>query len=446
MKKTLWISAFTIPALVIILLLLPFVFKNQISERIKAEINEVITGRVDFRGVSVSPWANFPNPTISLNDLVITSSGDFKNDTLAFIQNFSFSVNLWSVITGKNYKVLSLSMNRPSIHLHVNGKGHANWDIMKTTIPISKEGANECSSPGTDFSLQIKNWKVEKAILSSFNDTSHSFWQLNGVNSHGLEKDNKTGYELQSETKIDELSCGAEGLTYLNKTRIEAAIHFLFDAGTGTYLLKDNLVQFNAFQMLLDGTVKVDSRGTRSDLKLHAKDHAFKQILSLFPSICDTNYESMRTDGKFQLTGSIQGLYHEDQFPAMLINLNIEDGMFQKPGLPSPVRHIFVSAGLTKPQGPMDLSVVKVKRFHLETGKDSINGTAVFSNLITNPAFKLQVFGDLDLAGLSGFYRMEQVRQLSGRVHVDFKFGAHKKDLDNKNYRLVEVTLSLIHI
>ncbi len=83
--------------LLVILLTAPFLFRGRIEERAKLEANKNLEAKVDWRDLGLSFFGNFPNLTVTLNDLAVTGKGKFNGDTLAAIRHFGVVLDLGSV-------------------------------------------------------------------------------------------------------------------------------------------------------------------------------------------------------------------------------------------------------------------------------------------------------------------------------------------------------------
>src|SRR5262245_8586694 len=86
-------------ALVLVLLLIvPFLFRDKIAARVKTAVNENLNARVDWRDVDLGFFRNFPNLTVSLDDLTTVGVRPFERDTLAAIRHLRVSVDLASAL------------------------------------------------------------------------------------------------------------------------------------------------------------------------------------------------------------------------------------------------------------------------------------------------------------------------------------------------------------
>src|SRR5688572_31351589 len=119
------------------LAVLPLFFRDRIVARVKAEVNETIEARVDWRDASLGLFSNFPHLTLGLDDLSVAGTRRFTGDTLAKVERLHVVLDLASVLRnvrrGDPIVVRSVEIDRPSLSLRVLEDGTANWDIAKET-------------------------------------------------------------------------------------------------------------------------------------------------------------------------------------------------------------------------------------------------------------------------------------------------------------------------
>jgi uncharacterized protein involved in outer membrane biogenesis len=94
MKRTLVILAGALALLLVLLLVIPLFFQDQIAARAKEAANRTLTARVDWRDAGLSFFRNFPNLTLRLDDLSVLDRGRFEGDTLAAVRT-SASWSTW---------------------------------------------------------------------------------------------------------------------------------------------------------------------------------------------------------------------------------------------------------------------------------------------------------------------------------------------------------------
>src|SRR4051812_40237254 len=123
MKKAVkWILIVFI-ALIIILIAVPFLFKDQIIAKIKTETNKNLNAKVDFKDVSLSFFRHFPAFSIGMNQLSVINAAPFDGDTLIYAKNFDATVDVMSIITGDQIKIRSIVVDQAVMNFLVNADG-----------------------------------------------------------------------------------------------------------------------------------------------------------------------------------------------------------------------------------------------------------------------------------------------------------------------------------
>ncbi|MFM6976456.1 MAG: AsmA family protein, partial [Sphingobacteriaceae bacterium] len=159
LKKILKITAISLLVLIVVAFAVPYLFKDKITSVAKETINKKLNAKVEFSGVNISLFRHFPKVAVALEDLQIVGEGEFKEDTLIAAENIDLSLNLMSVIKGKEMEVYGITVNKPRIHALVSKEGKVNWDIFKpdtTTKPAAE------TKP---LSLKLKQYKINDAYI-----------------------------------------------------------------------------------------------------------------------------------------------------------------------------------------------------------------------------------------------------------------------------------------
>src|SRR5919205_1481947 len=112
----------TLIALVLALLIvLPLLFRDRIAQRVKAEVNRSLDARVDWRDVGLSFFRNFPNLTLTLDDLTTVGVGRFEGVTLAAVRHLRVVLDLASVLGnvlgGRPIVVRAVELEQPRLRL-----------------------------------------------------------------------------------------------------------------------------------------------------------------------------------------------------------------------------------------------------------------------------------------------------------------------------------------
>lgn len=432
MKKVLIGLGIFILLLVVAVFTIPFLFKDKINARVKAEINNQLNAKVDYGDFSLSLIRSFPNFSFSINDLSVVGIDSFKGDTLTYIRNFNFTVDLMSVINGEKYKLLALNLSEPTINAIVNYDGKANWDIMK---PSKSESTT--ASESSAFSLEIKKYKIEKGEITYDDKKGNSFAQIHDLNFEGSGDVTSDLYDFVTKTSIAELTYRSGAVAYISKAKLDAEVNISVDNANSKYTFKDNSISLNDLALAFDGFVQSKKEEMNLDVKFKSKKTEFKSILSLIPAVYKKDFDKVKTSGSLALEGNVKGTYKEENYPAFNLSLKVNNGMFQYPSLPVAVKNISIASAISHPQGKLDLMIIDIPKLHLEAGTDPVDAKINVKTPISNPNVAANIVGKLNLANVPKFYPMEGLKTLSGLLNVNLDFKGKQSDLDNKNYNAI---------
>lgn len=428
-------------ALVLLLLAavvaVPFLFKDKINARVKEEINNQLNAKVDYGSFDLSLIRSFPNFSFSLNELSVVGIDSFKGDTLVYIKNFAFTVDLMTVIKGEKYKLLALTLTEPRVNAIVNYDGKANWDIVKP----SKDKTT--STESSAFSIEIKKYKIENGNITYDDRHGNSYAQVTGLDFEGSGNVTDAVYDFVTKTKIAELTYRTGAVAYLSKAKMNADVNVSVDNINSKYTFKENDISINDLGLQFDGFVQTKKDVTALDVKFKSKQTEFKSILSLIPAVYKKDFDKVKTSGSLVLDGNVKGEMKGESYPAFNLNLKVNNGMFQYPDLPVAVKNIFITSNINKPQGGLDFTVVDISKLHLEAGGAPIDAKINVCTPVSDPNVIANVVGRLDLANVPKFYPVEGLKTISGLLNLNLDFKGRKSDLDKKNYEAIKAAGNL---
>jgi len=148
MKRVLAIVGGLLALILVLLLVLPLLFKNQIASKAKEAANRNLNARVDWRDAGLTFFRHFPNLTLRLDDLTVANQGRFQGDTLAAIRHLGVVLSLPSVVSyalsGKPIVVRGVELDQPRLSLIALEDGTANWSISRQSPAASPQTSKPC--------------------------------------------------------------------------------------------------------------------------------------------------------------------------------------------------------------------------------------------------------------------------------------------------------------
>jgi hypothetical protein len=415
MKKILKYSAIVFLSLLLFAFLIPVLFKSKIVKLVKAEINNNINAKVDFKDVNISLFRHFPKLSVGLDDISVVGVTEFEKDTLLSAKRMDASVNLWSAIRGSDIEVYGVFLQSPRIHALVNKDGRANWEITKDDSTTTSVGAETSS-----FKVKLEKYAIENGYIFYKDETSNMEAEISGLDHNGSGDITSEVFTLATKTKALSANFSYEGIPYLISAQTGIDADIIIDNGKSKYSFKNADIGINNLKLTADGFVQIDNDSTYSmDLKFAALSNEFKNFLSLVPAVYKTDFDKLKTSGTASFKGYAKGAYSPTQLPSFSVDLNIKDGVFQYPDLPQPVKNINIISQISNKDGIMDHTVVDVKKGHLEFGNDPIDFQLIFTNPETTQFIDAVIKGNVNLSTIGRFVKLDPATKLSGFVAAD---------------------------
>ena len=431
MRKKILIGLISfITILLIAIIALPFLFKDQIATMVKTELNKSLNAKINVGNIDLSiikNIRNFPNITLNIEDLQIIGKDQFYRDTLISLKSLDLALNIMSVIKQENpMKIASIRLDKANIHAIVDRQGKSNWDISK---------AKDAKSESSPFSLSLKSLILKDANIKYSDYTSNLFIVLNGLNHDANADFTQDIFDYSHKTNIKAVSFSQNNMSYLSKAIVQYDGVLKIEQKENKYTIKENIIHLNELGLLVNGWLKNQADGNmHMDITFKADKSEFKSIISMIPAIYSKDFKDIKTSGSFNLQGSVKGLYKKDWYPNFNITLDVMDGKFQYPSLPVAVSKVNIKSTITNPGGSLDKTVVQMPSISMMLGDEPITGKMQLKTPISNPNIELQAKGKLNLGNVSKFYPLTPGTKITGLTNIDLELKSTQSDLQMKRF------------
>ncbi|HEY8399898.1 MAG TPA: AsmA-like C-terminal region-containing protein [Cytophagaceae bacterium] len=407
MKKGLLIFLGIIVFLLAVLFAAPFLFKDEIKAKIDAELANTINGEVLYNpdGFSLTFFRNFPNITISLEDIGLISHAEaFKGDTLFKTDKLSLVADVMSVISGDQIKIKGISLVKPYIYTKMTADGKNSWDIMKAspedTVAVTEE------EESSEFNIGFEKWEIIDGTIIYVDESLPMYAQLNHLNHEGKGDLTQEIVDIATYTESPDVFIVYDNITYLKKHSFKADVKMNMNYVKGEYRFMENEFAINNFVMGLDGFIGMPGDDIVMDLTYKAKETDFKNLLSLIPAVYAKDFDKLEAAGKIAFDGTIKGTFNEQSMPGFSLNLQINDGMMHYPSLPTSVKDVVMDLAVMNTDGIIDNTIIDLKKFHMSLGENPVDAKVLVEGL--NP-YKIDanVLAKLNLGDLTKMFPIE---------------------------------------
>ena len=416
MKKALKIIGIVFLLITASAFAVPYLFKGKILKLVKEKANKSINATVDFSDVNLSVFKHFPKLSVGINNLAIIGVNQFDKDTLLTAKQLDLSMNLWSAITGKEIDIYGIDIDQPYINTIVNKDGLANWNIVKPN------DTNETATKdGKAMQLKLNSYSIKNGIIKYADYMGNMFVNIESIDHSGSGDFTADIFTLITKTNIGKLSYSMGGVKYISEAKTTADIDLQMNMKESKYAFNTDKITLNDLKIATKGYFQILNDSTYGmDIAFNSPSTDFKNILSLIPTIYQNNFSTIKTSGNAVFNGFVKGNYSSIQIPAYQVNLKVDNGFFQYPDLPAPVKDINIIMKIDNPDGITDHTVIDISKAHLNLANQPFD----FKLLVKNPISDLYVDaaakGKLDLSKITQFVKVPTITKLAGLLDADF--------------------------
>ncbi len=442
LKRILKWTGISFLLLLIILILVPIFFKDQIKELVIEEVNKSLNAKLSMGEFDLTFISTFPNMTVELNDTKLEGINEFKGVELVNVKQFKAHVGFWSVVSGDQVEIDEIHLIEPSFDVRVLNNGLANYDIVK---PDSVKTPEEAAEP-SNFKLSLKEYSISGGNINYIDQPGAMSMNIKNLNHSGTGDLTADVVDFETKTDMEHISFEMDGVNYLTDVKTDIVMNILmeFTETTSKFTLKDNQFKLNALNFSLDGFYEMKEDHDNMDLKMNASKATFKEFLSLIPTFYHTGYESMIGKGSLEIGGFVKGRMDDVNLPGWDFRLAIDNGSIKYPDLPGSINNIFVKAGSTFAGGEdLDKMTLDVDKFTAGFGGNSLAANLKMRNPMTDPLIVSKILAKIDLATLKNFVPMAEGESYNGKLDADVNLNGRMSAIETEQYEKFKAEGSL---
>lgn len=394
-------TAITIAFILLLLFLIPIIFPGKIESEVKKLANQRLSGELDFKNTKLSFFTHFPSLTVSLDDISLMGSAPYANDTLLKADQIAFGINLKRLIFDKEVKVDELYISRGDIHVMVNQKGQANYNVYIS--PDTRENKpKDPAEPEEGTAIQLDRVDIRDCHLL-YND--HSAKIL--VDAHGFNYLGKGGlakniFDLETNADIDSLDFYYDRFPYLEKKEVHADLITRVNTNALSFILEKNELRVNRLPVEFTGSFTIFRDGYNIDIDANSKNTRLKDVFSALPPPYLTWMEDTRIRGRADLLFTFKGRYNagKNLKPTLGFDLKVRNGFVRNRKAPVPLEDFQVDMSAKMPSLDMAKLLVNIRKLDFKVGEKGFFKARVNSSGTDNIKVAANIKSALDLAEL----------------------------------------------
>lgn len=432
-KKILKYLGIVLLLIIAALFAIPYFFKDQIKAKISQAINEKVDAKVSFEDADLSLFKNFPQASITVDQLLIINKAPFDGDTLVSLGELNLKMSIKELFKSDNepMSIDGFSSENGLINIIYNKDGVGNFDIA---LKDAKENTSDKNKP---LSLKINDYKITNFKFKYFDESSKIKMEIDSLNHTGIGNFAESKLDLITKSTAN-VSLFMDKVNYMNQVKLTLDAVLGIDLEQSKYTFKENKALVNQLPLEFDGFIQLVENGQLYDLTFKTPTSSFQNFLGLIPAAYSGNIKEVKTTGDFTVAGFAKGLYSDNTVPKFNIAIASNNASFQYPDLPKSVQNIVIDTKIINETGVLNDTYVNLDKLSFKIDQDVFNAKANIRNIAENPLVNAQLKGIINLANVSKAYPVKTTVPLSGILNADVTTKFDMKSVETNDYEKMQ--------
>tara|TARA_B110001454_G_scaffold202915_2_gene210387 strand:+ start:1038 stop:3641 length:2604 start_codon:yes stop_codon:yes gene_type:complete len=417
----------------IILISIPYFFKDKIVEMVANTINTNINAHVTFKDANLSLLKNFPLVSLTVNDLAVANKTPFVGDTLFNTKELSLAMKVTELFKNSNETVAiqSITANDGDINIIFNKKGNGNFDIA-----IAKEKSPQTAS-NSSFSLNIEEYEFANINFNYIDRSTNTKLSLENITHTGKGNFAEDIFNLDTKT-AGFLSFDLDKTNYINKVKITLDAVLGIDLKNSKYTFKENTGYINQLPLEFNGFIQLADENQFYDLRFKTPTSSFKNALALLPQQYAGNLSTLKTEGNFKVNGLVKGTLSNKTIPAFEIQISSKNALFKYADLPKAVKNINIDSKIVNNTGFLKDTYIALNTLSFKIDDDVFSANGSVKNIVSNPKINITANGILDLANIGKVYPAPLEKELVGILNADVTTNIDMNSVEKGKYENIK--------
>jgi len=423
MKRVIRFLGILIVIIIGAIILVPYLFKDDLIKLVNDEANEMLKGELSMGDLDLTLVKDFPNLSLSLNELKYKGAEPFLGEELFSINSVILEIDILKALTGSGFEVKSIRVIEPKVDVRILADGMANYDILKETEDEESTVSEVEENKGSEsFLFKLNEFVIADLELKYHDIPSEMDFSVSKFN-HTLSGNFSSDVvDINTESSFENLNFILSGISYLKTVNGSSDFDLTYNSLEESLTFGENFVELNNMKLAFEGFIKMLEGGYQLDVQYNTPQTAFKSLMSLIPAVYKTDLEQIKSSGKFSLNGAVKGIYMEDSddLPSFHTTLLVNNGVFTYQGYTSSLRDVNIDFKAAHPGGDLNKMKIDLNKFNAKVAGNPLKAEMHITQPLTDPNVNGVFLGKMDLASIQNIIPFED--DLSGVLMIDANF------------------------
>ncbi|MBR9999370.1 MAG: hypothetical protein KFF73_10385 [Cyclobacteriaceae bacterium] len=384
-----------------------YYYRTELIALFVREANKRINTPVDVQKIGLDLWSQFPDVSISLDEVRIYEARELAGDYLCAADKIILSFDLLHLIF-KNYNITTLYFENARVNMMVDTYGRRNFDIFDNKDTTSTDSLPEL----TLQKIILKNTTFNYSDLE--NEILLTIYTDQLTNKLGLKNEILS---FRMEGGLTNKQMKIRDTEYLKDQEIEILTDFEYGIFTRDLVFNESDLMLNGQTYLVNGKIRTGEE-RYIDLEINSAGNAFQSIIGLLPDDSRESLSKYKSSGEIEFTGRISGNYGHEERPEAKAEFSCRDVSFFYPGYKKAFSNIRFDGNFTNGiNHNLQTSRLEIREFSGDIDGHKIAGNLVLNDL-KNLNSRLNLAGKIDLDAFIRTFPVKQV--ISGKGMIDF--------------------------
>lgn len=407
LRITKWFAGIIL-ALVVLITVVLYIFKDDICGLVINEVNKSLKVPVSVSDVDLAFWGSFPQLSVDFKDVFIQDSyeGSTKYDTLLYSQRIRMKFNpmdLWR----ENYTLKSIEISPGTLKLKVNEEGITNFDILAE----SKDTVEN-----TELALKLEEVEFEEFHFSYSNKIID---QKYAVNIHSMAligefSSSKFTTSATSDLHIIAARSGKINLVSNKPAKLDVAVNVNKEAGT--IEIPQSTIYISELPFVFKGNIaEKDFQFSLKGKNIKIEDAANRLAMKETEEV-----KNFGGSGNLLFDLQINGDDNAEQPVTVDCLFGIDNGNLKEPASGISVKNLHLE-GKYSNRGGATKEKLELKNIGFSTSGGPFKGNLSITQF-ANPRFEGNADGVINLEVIHSLFPLPSIQTLTGQidVHTDF--------------------------
>ena len=411
--KILKVTGITFVISLLLIVLLPIIFADTITEKVKVLANKNLEGELNFNESELSFFKHFPSLTLTLHELNLNGSKPYKNKSLVSAKEISFGIDVWSVVFGNQTEIEEIYLEEAKINVLVNKKGEANYNIYKSD-------SKDTTTSSESASLKLENIQINNSQLVYNDKSTKILIEAKGFNYKGKGDLLESNFSLKTSAKIDSLSFTYDKSEYLKNKKLKADLITKINTNSLSFVFEKNDLVINKLPVEFTGFFDFLKNGYQMDFKLKTENSDLDDLFTALPAEYVSWMNETKMKGKTSAFLTLKGKYiaSENLSPEVNFNIKVRDGYVKHEKAPYPVEDIFLNLDTKLPNLDINQLKIRLDSLYFDVNKNNLSAILISDGFGKKITLDSKVKSKLDLAFLSNALQVPNFK-LAGSLDAD---------------------------